>query len=392
MKLLRTVILVLLTTTTYSFAQTSSSDMLCQGNYYEEAEAAKILKELMGTIKTQEDWEKRAKIIRQGILDGVGLQKVSYQGDLKTIRHSWRKQKGYSVENVAFESLPGVYVTGALYKPLKIKGKIPVILSTHGHWSKEEDYGRFRKDAQTRFANFAKMGAMVLAIDMVGYGETREFGWEHKHKEALKLQIWNCVRAVDFLLKEEFADPTRVAVTGASGGGTQTILLAALDERITVSVPTVMVSAHFFGGCVCESGMPIHKSKNHQTNNVEIAATFAPKPQLLISDGDDWTKNNPEVEYPFMQYIYGLYGQKNMVENVHLPEEKHDYGWSKRQAAYKFLAKHLDLNLSKLTLRDGNIQEKDILIESKEKLRIFDKNHPFPESAIKTNEEIDWKL
>ncbi|MBX2843848.1 MAG: acetylxylan esterase [Flammeovirgaceae bacterium] len=392
MKFLQTLLFVLTISMSLCFAQTNSAGMLCQGRYYEEDEAADILKKLMQTIENKEDWEKRAEVIRQGILDGVGLKQITYDKTLKTIRHSWRKHKGYSVENIAFESLPGVFVTGALYKPLEIKKNIPVILSTHGHWSKEGDYGRFRKDAQTRFANFAKMGTMVLAIDMVGYGETREIGWEHKHKEALKLQIWNCLRAVDFLLKEEFADPERVAVTGASGGGTQTILLAALDKRITVSVPTVMVSAHFFGGCVCESGMPIHKSENHQTNNVEIAATFAPKPQLLISDGDDWTKNNPEVEYPFLQYIYGLYGKKELVENVHLPEEKHDYGTSKRQAAYKFLAKHLGLNISKLTLRDGSIHEKDIVIESEDQLKIFDGDHHYPESVVKTNNEIDWKL
>src|SRR5690606_4044027 len=208
------------------------------------------------------------------------------------------------------------------YMPLENKERIPGIISPHGHWTNPGDVGRYRPDAQKRFAAMARMGAMVWAYDAVGYGQMEELGWEHKHPEALKLQTWNSIRGIDFLLSMG-ADPDKIAATGASGGGTQTFLVTAVDDRVDVSVPVVMVSAHFFGGCVCESGMPIHKGNEFQTNNVEIAAIAAPRPMLLVSNGNDWTLNNPKVEYPHTQYIYSLMGHPELVENVHLPEDFH---------------------------------------------------------------------
>lgn len=371
-------------------SQEQTEANLCVGHYYTEEQAKEVLENLKSQYQTKDEWLQRAEIIRQGILKGADLVPFPEKTPLNPRYTETRKYDGYSVRNVAIESLPGVFVTGSLYLPEKPKKKIPGILSTHGHWTRPDDYGRFREDAQIRCAALAKMGAVVFAYDMVGYGEMAEWGWEHKHRLALKQQLWNSIRALDFLLSLEYIDPERIAITGASGGATQAFLLTAVDERIKVAVPVVQISAHFFGGCVCESGMPIHKSEHHQTNNVEIAALAAPRPMLLVSDGADWTKNTPEVEFPHIQYIYRLMGVENNVKNVHLPEEGHGYEFPKRKAVYPFLAEHLNLNLAAVTDKNGEITEKGIVIEPYEMLTVFSETNPRPDYAVLKNDDVKW--
>ncbi|WP_411274850.1 alpha/beta hydrolase family protein [Daejeonella sp.] len=370
--------------------QKKSESMLCVGNHWTEEEGKSFLGQMRQSYTTSAAWKNRAKQIREHILKGAGLEKYPNKGPLNPIMGEKRVFDGYQVQNIAFESLPGVYVTGSLYTPINAKKNLPGILSVEGHWPKPDDYGRYRPEAQKRHASMARMGAMVWAYDIVGYGQLEEFGWVHKHPESLKLQLWNNIRGIDFLLMMG-ADPKKIAITGPSGGGTQTILLTAVDDRIAVSAPVVMVSAHFFGGCVCESGMPIHKSRNFQTNNVEIAALAAPRPLLLVSVGGDWTKNNPTVEYPHTKYIYNLLKKPNLVENVHLPKEFHGYDDNKRIAVYPFLAKHLGLDLRKAINPDGSLNEKMIVIENQKALYSFNDKHPFPATGIRKNDDVVWE-
>ncbi|GAB4037802.1 alpha/beta hydrolase family protein [Spirosoma gilvum] len=350
---------------------------LCQGAYFTEEEGAKALQTFASTYHDRASWETRAALIRKGIREGMKLPDKPKFAPLQPIRYSVRQMNGYTVENVAFESLPGLFVTGNLYRPVGAKGKVPGIICPHGHGANQNN--RLMEYTQQRCATLARMGAVVFAYDMLGYGDSKQT--EHKIAEALTLQTLNGMRSLDFLTSLPEVDTDRIAMTGESGGGTQTFVLTALDPRIKVSVPAVMVSAHFFGGCVCESGMPIHKRPTHQTSNVEIAALAAPRPMLLVSDGKDWTKNTPTVEYPYIQNIYGYYGAKDRVGNVHLPAEGHDYGPNKRLAAYQFLARHLKLDLARVQ-KNGQIDESVNTILEPTALQVFTAEHPRPARAV----------
>ncbi len=357
---------------------------LRQGKFFTEDEGRRELDRIAKLATSKAEWEARAAKVREGIIDGAGLRHaLEKRGPLKPVVHSKRDHDGYSVENIAIESLPGYFATGNLYRPLSTDKKHPAVICVHGHFKPRDRGGRFRPDMQTRCATLARAGAVVLSLDMVGWGESTQYPHE---KKALALQILNGVRAVDYLASRDDVDATRIGITGASGGGTQSFLITAIEPRITVSVPTVMVAAHFFGGCDCESGLPIHVRESHITNNAEIAALAAPRPQMLISCGADWTKNTPYVEFPYLKRIYGFHGEKDKVENLHLAEEKHDYGESKRRGAYRFFAKHLGLP------DEPGFDESKVTIEPPESLLVFDDDHPRPSHALTSEEAIEKLL
>jgi hypothetical protein len=378
MKLLFSLILII----TVHFTVLAQDTMLCMGHHWTEDEANLMMKQFESEWDDRESWEARASQIRQGIIDGMQLDKMpEISGQFNAIIRDRKEMDGYSVENIAIESFPGFYVTGNLYLPAMKKEKYAAILSPHGHLANK----RFTHYMQKRGAVLARIGAIVFAYDMVGYGESDHV--THRMPIALLLQTWNSKRVLDYLLSRPDVDPERIGMTGGSGGGTQTFVLTAIDDRIKASAPVVQVSAHFFGGCVCESGMPIHKSKNHQTNNVEIAALCAPRPLLLVSDGNDWTRNTPRIEFPYIQKVYALYDAEHKAENVHLPLEKHDYGYSKRSAAYNFFSHHLNLSSGNVPYDEG-YNEEFVTVLPAELLKVFSEEHPRPANSLQGDEAV----
>jgi hypothetical protein len=237
------------------------------------------------------------------------------------------------------------------------------------------------------------MGAVVFSYEMFAWGESllQVNKEDHRTSLALTMQTLNSIRVLDFLTSLPYVDPARIGVTAASGGGTQSFLITALDDRIAVSIPVVMVSASFYGGCACESGLPIHSCTGLGTNNAEIAAMASPRPLLVVSEASDWTRTVPSIEFPYLKKVYSLYGKAENVENIHIENEEHNYGITKRLAMYDFMARHLKLNIDAVKDKAGKVDESKVTIEKYDAMLVFGKEGNIPSNAVKGPEAI-WKV
>lgn len=351
-----------------------------------EAEGKKFLDYLSTLYSDKVSWEQRKTELVPCFKEALRLSPMPEKPDSKVILTTKRKYDGYTVENFAIETLPGIYVCGSVYKPAKFKGTCPVMLNPNGHFGN----GRYREDQQKRCAMQARMGMISASWDLFAWGESLlQFdGTLHRLSAAQSIQTLNTIRVLDYLLSLKEADNTRVGITGGSGGGSMTMMISAIDPRITLSVPVVMLSSHFSGGCPCESGMPTHLC-GHRTNNAEVSAIFAPRPQLILSDGKDWSSSVPYLELPFIKRIYGFYNAENRVKNVHFPEGGHDYNYSKREAMYDFVAEQFHLDTKKLKDADGNWDESKITVEEEYMMYAFGKNgEKLPANAIKGKDAL----
>ena len=318
--------------------------------------------------QTLAEWEQRAAAIRRHILVCTGLWPLPEKTPLKTQVFGRIEREGYAVEKVFFESLPGFFVCGNLYRPLG-EGPFPALACPHGHWGRGRLENTELGSIAGRCINFARQGMVAFSYDMVGYNDSDQF----VHREiggrrealwgigALSLQLWNSIRVVDFLASLADVDAERMGCTGASGGGTQTFLLMAVDERIKAAAPVNMVSAFMQGGCRCENQGHLRLD----INNVEIASCMAPRPLLLVSCTGDWTANTPEVEFPAVRAIYGLYGERNKVSEVQI-DAPHNYNQSSREAVYTFFKRHLLGGQGR-----GGCAEQPFAVEQDEDLLVF---------------------
>ncbi len=297
------------------------------------------------TYKTLAEWQARRTFLRKQILSAAGLLPMPPKTPLHPQIFGRIENKTYSIEKVLLETMPGYFLGGNLYRPLKPApaGGFPAIVSPHGHWN----YGRLEHtvlaSVPARCINFAQQGYVAFCYDMVGYNDTiqtpHDFGspaeqlWDFG---PLSLQLWNSIRVVDFLQSLPEVNASRIGATGASGGGTQTFLLAAVDDRIQFSAPVNMISAIMQGGGLCENAPNLRLD----TFNVEIGAMMAPRPMIMISATGDWTKNNATEEFPTVHAIYELYDQAANVEMMH-QDAPHNYNQVAREAVYRFFGKHV---------------------------------------------------
>jgi len=288
-------------------------------------------------------WAARREELRDQILSAAGLLPEPVKFDLRPEVFGRLDRDGYSIEKVILETQPGFYLSGNLYRPMG-SGPFPAVLSPHGHWS----YGRLenseRGSVPARAVHLARQGFVVFAYDMIGYNDTRQLPhqtWGGKREQLwsvglLGAQLWNSIRALDFLETLPYVDKNSIGATGASGGATQVFLLSAVDERVRFSAPVNMVSGLMQGGSPCENAPNLRID----TNNVEIAALAAPRPMLMVSATGDWTKNLPHNEFPAVQRIYQLLKSGSAVEAVQI-DAPHNYNQESREAVYRFFGTHI---------------------------------------------------
>lgn len=316
----------------------------------------KLMAYLSSLYADRAAWEARRDTLRAEVRERLGIDKLLPLCSKEAPEYSkMRRFDGYTVQNFRLKTVNGHTVCGSIYAPAKTKkGSTPLIICPNGHFVN----GRYGMVQQQRLGTLARMGAICVDYDLWGWGESAdEVGSDaHQTAEAHVMQALNGVRILDFMIQRKDVDKTRIGVNGGSGGGSQVVLLTVLDDRYTASCPVVSMSSWFDGGCPCESGMSIQLSGGG-TCNPELAAMFAPKPMFVVSDGGDWTSTTPTLEYPYLQRVYGFYGKTDCVGNLHLPQERHDFGPNKRNAVYKFFIDtfHLDaskLDESKVTIED----------------------------------------
>jgi dienelactone hydrolase len=294
--------------------------------------------------ETLDAWKARAERIREQILWAAALYPPPAITPLNAEIFGRIEHEDYTVEKVYFESYPDFYVTGNLYRPRKGEGPFPAVACPHGHWAAGRLEDSEVGSVAARCITFARMGCAAFSYDMIGYNDSAkqiDHRWEDLPGTLwgfgpLALQLYNSKRVIDFLQSLPDVDPRRIGCTGASGGGTQTFLIAAIDSRVKVAAPVNMISAHFQGGCVCENAPGLRIG----INNVEIGAAFAPRPLFLVSATGDWTKNTPTVEYPAIRAVYKLYGAEDKVGMIQI-DAPHNYNKASREAVYQWFAKWL---------------------------------------------------
>src|SRR6266567_982704 len=330
-------------------------------------------------------WEKRAERVRRQILLSQGLWPMPTKTPLNPVIHGKIDRGEYTLEKVYFESAPGFFVTGNLYRPKNVTGKAPGVLFAHGHWTDArlsestdaelrrelaDGEERFEQGGRSRFQSMcvqlARMGCVVWQWDMLGNSDSQQLSMQLVHgfktqrpevnttenwgffspqaeahlQSVMGLQTWNSIRSLDFLLSLPEVDPERIAMTGASGGGTQTMILAAIDPRVKLSFPAVMVSTAMQGGCTCENACLLRVG----TGNIEFAALFAPKPQGMTS-ANDWTKEMATKGFPELKQLYTLLGAAKNVELFANTHFQHNYNYVSRACFFGFLNKHFKLGL-----------------------------------------------
>jgi dienelactone hydrolase len=299
----------------------------------------KLQDQCLGDVKTLDDWKTKRPVYRQQLLEMLGLDPFPEKAPLAATTTGTVEHEQFTVENLHYQSMPGLYVTANLYIPKGLSKPAPAILYVCGHGSVKKDgisYGS-KVSYQHHGEWFARHGYVCLTIDTLQLGEIEGihhgtyrynmWWWNCRGYTPAGVEAWNCIRALDYLETRKEVDPNRIGVTGRSGGGAYSWWIAAIDDRIKVAVPVAGITDlqnHVVDGCVeghCDCMFIVN---TYRWDYPMVAALVAPRP-LLISNSDKDTifpLDGVLRVHEKVRRVYQLYGaEKNL--GLHITEGPH---------------------------------------------------------------------
>ena len=311
---------------------------------------------LVPKVGSAREWETLANQMRRDTLEHVVFRGEAAQ---------WRKAKtkvvwletidggpGYHIRKLRFEAVPGLWIPALLYEPDSLAGKVPVMLNVNGH----EGIGKSVPYKQIRCINQVKRGLLVLNTEWLGMGQLRGVDYEHYKMNQLDLCGTSGVavfhlamaRGLDVLLAHKNADPQRVAVSGLSGGGWQTIFLSSLDPRVKLCNPVAGYSsfrtrARFVEDLGDSEQTPCDLAT--VADYAHLTAMLAPRPALLTFNAkDNCCFGSDHAMQPLLDAatpIYRLYGKEsNLRTHINYEPGDHNFGQDNREAHYRMLGDH----------------------------------------------------
>jgi cephalosporin-C deacetylase-like acetyl esterase len=377
---------------------------------YLAQETAKLSQKVFDGAKTLEEWQQRRPRLKQEYFEMLGLWPLPEKTPLQATITGTLERDSFVVEKLHYQSKPGLYVTGNLFRPKKIDKKLPAVLYVCGH------AGRGRNGNKSAYQDhgmwFANNGYVCLVIDTLQLGEVwgvhhgtygrpfnhlKAYGipdmekvenrwwWQSAGYTSAGVECWNGVRGIDYLIGRPDVDADKIAVTGISGGGAATFWIAAADERVKCAVPVSGMSdleSYVTNKIVnghCDCMMMIN---TYQWEWTTIAALIAPRPLLFANSDMDgifpMDGNRRIIER--LRTLYKMHGKPELVDE-YVSKGGHDYRPDLRMAAFKWINKHIKNE-------PGEVQDSaDFKLFNNEDLRVFPEDKDIPKDAL--NSKID---
>lgn len=360
----------------------------------------------MPSVSTAQQWTQAKEQLRQRVLNEVVLRGEGRKWAQARTRVEWLDVlpgDGYRIKRLRYEIIPGLWIPALLYEPEKLAGKVPVILNTNGH----EGTGVANDYIQIRCINEARKGALALNFEWLGMGQLKTDGFAHTRSNQLDLVGTNGValhylsqkRGLDILLSHPNADPARVAVTGLSGGGWQTIFISSLDPRVTIAA-----SVAGYSSFVTRAQFPDQDLGDAEQTPVDLAATAdyttltamrAPRPTMIANNAyDNCCFRGDYANAPLIwaaRPFYALYNAAaNLTAHINF-DPGHNYGQENREAFYRFVRDNFYGG------NDAAFSEKELpsesLVRTPEQLRIdlSAENLDFHKLALRLSEGLPRK-